>query len=309
LSVFLDNGVFGADSYLDYLKSPPSLVLDSNTLTFNSNHKDFFKKRLKIKVNKKEKEVFLYTVSRWQRKNVLSFDPRLTVTFELNKYKIKEAINYNFYWLDPDGKTTEINVSTHSKAFHSGPIYPFRQGNDWFYVDSNLNTIGDKSFDFVYPFYFNYAVVKIKDKYALINKAFEPLTQAIFDTINYQNYDTLKSPVFSVIKDGNYFHIDTNGQVFSKERPILRCGGTGGMQFFNTYKLDGKFGLEIREEKGYKKLPAIYDSITTVADFLALVQISDKYGLVDSRGKELLPLSMMKLGLVLLEIDTTIHTE
>lgn len=282
----------GQGIYLDKLQVPPSLTLTKNILTFNGNKDEFYSKKLKIKVNKNKKEIYFIASSVRTSKILQTSDYKFTLSFNLDKYNVKDPTNYRFYWLDPDKKARVLNVRNTEKIFHSNTIFPFREADEWFYVDSNFNKLDDENYDFVYPFYFNYSIVKIKDKYALINKALELITQPIFDTIRFQN-DPLRSQQFIVQKGGKSFEIDTNGQVYYNDSHGIGCRfSNGGISNFHTYKSNGKLGLEIYNETGResKLLPPIYDHLTAYTNDFALVRLSDKYGIIDPNGEVLLPI-------------------
>ncbi len=283
--------VKGQDVYYDSITLPPHLHFSNNVLEMKTSADGVKLDKVKIKVDVAQKEIVLSAKALKKE----SFRWKIRHTFDLNRYKITDITSFKVYWLNPDNSKIPLTVYSKTKPYYTSPIFPFREGDKWFYVDSNFNKLSDE-FDFVYPFYHNYAVVQINNKYALINKAMMLLTQPIFDEIRYQSYhNDLKTPYFYVTKNKKQFQIDTTGQEF-RESYIgpWTCGGDGGYMSKDVvvYKSNGKMGLQTLFDT---ITPAIYDTIMQInkpnahkLDFV--VNIGKKYGVIDSQGKEKLPI-------------------
>lgn len=284
--------VKGQDVYYDSITLPPHLHFSNNVLEMRTSADGVKLDKVKIKVDVTQKEIVL-SAKALKKEN---FRWKTRHTFDLNRYKITDITSFNVYWLNPDNSKIPLTVYSKTKPYYTSSIFPFREGDKWFYVDSNFNKLSDE-FDFIYPFYHNYAVVQINNKYALINKAMMLLTQPVFDEISYQSYyNDLKTPYFDVTKDKKQFRVDTTGQEFRGYVSYLRtCGGSnGGFRRFNTYKLNGKVGLIREYDYPFDTItPAIYDAITPIGTQPThfIVRIGEKYGVIDIfKGKEKLPI-------------------
>jgi hypothetical protein len=277
---------------------PPNLMFTNNTLELIMSYHESKKNKLKIEVKTDEKEIIL------SAKSLLRSYSSTKRIVDLKRYKITDLTQFKVYWLDPDNKKHLLMVYSDTKPYYTSTIFPFREGNKWCYVDSNFNKLSDY-FDFVFPFNGNYGVVKINNKLALINKSMTLLTQAVFEEIDYKNYRTQRNPpTFSVQKNGKHFIVDSTGQrTIDDSQSLLTCGGGGGYPFgtVNSYSLKGKMGLISteptigRNELSYDTItPAIYDAISTVSsegeDYYWLVKIDKKYGIIEKKGREKLPI-------------------
>lgn len=285
--------VKGQGLYFDSIL-PPHINLDNNSLEITISYFESGKHKVKVKINTSKKEIIL------SAKSLINSSYPAQKIINLKRYENIE--DFNVYWLDPDGNKTKIPIYNTNKqdASYYSSVFPFREGNNWFYVDSNLNKISE-NFDFVLPFDGNFSVVKISDKYALINKSMTLLTQAVFDKIDLQSYGTKeKVPWFSAMKNGKRLQIDTMGQRIYNGKDLLTCGvRTSYSSTLTIYKQDGKMGL-IKDMGPQKSgwhydtiIPAIYDTISRISyeykENYWLVKLKDKYGVLNNDGNELLP--------------------
>lgn len=300
LILFFSFSLKGQGVYYDSIFLPPYLKLNGHTLELQTNCylgsiseivKGIHTNNIKLKVNIKKKELLLSAKNTYKRPTKMMF------TFELDQYKITNPEQFKVYWLDPNGHKTLLTIHS-DKSYFPSSIFPFREGDKWFYVDSSLNRLS-ANFDFVLPFNGNYSIVKVNNKYALINKSLELLTQPVFDTIKLQSNNDIP-PVFLAVKNGENLTIDTTGQL--SIRPYsLACGFSHGSLFsVRFYEVNGKMGLlnmghlNSRNNPIDTLTPAIYDAISRVSedrDYYLLVEIDNKIGVINNKGKEILPIA------------------
>jgi hypothetical protein len=172
---------------------------------------------------------------------------------------------------------------------NSQTIFPFRDGNKWFYVDTNLKAISKTTYQFCYPIFQGCAVVKLKGKYGLINSKAEQLTKCIYDTINYEH----GYPIVAV-QNKKQIILDINGKIV-KNYPEGACGGvTNFTSYLWTYKKNKKIGI-LKEWHGnyndhgyWDTLPAIYDELLENGCGIGYVKVNSKWGAVNSLGVEVL---------------------
>ncbi|HXB42347.1 MAG TPA: WG repeat-containing protein [Bacteroidia bacterium] len=159
-------------------------------------------------------------------------------------------------------------------------LFPFREGNKWFYVDTSSRPVFKKTYSFLYPFKGKYAVVAEDNKYGIINKKGEAIIKCVYDTVFYDG----RLP-FYCIKNGKAFHIGEDGK---EEINLLGyCGGSRGyMSHFNEYKRNNLIGMLIWNVKlnKYDSLPAIYDKLIENYRGIAFVKKENKWGILDRFG-------------------------
>lgn len=296
LTILFSFSVKGQGLYFDSI-IPPHVKFNNNTLELTMSYREYKKNKIKIEVNVTDKEIVL------SAKSLLRNYSSAKRIIDLKRNKISDLAQFQVYWLDPDNRKHLLMLHSETKPYYSSVVFPFREGDKWCYVDSNFNKLS-ADFDFVLPFNGNYGVVKINDKYALINKSMTLLTQAVFDTIDYKNYRTQQNPPrFSVERNGKHFVVDTAGQkVFDDYRYLLTCGGGYNLRTVISYRLNGSMGLISNEATLQKNgtwsfdtiTPAIYDAISTVSlrdsDYFWLVEINKKYGVINKKGLTVLPI-------------------
>jgi len=61
--------------------------------------------KINIDVNQDKKEIYITAYQAINKKIINIFE------FDLSKYKINNYNDYSFYWVNPDKKTTQINLS------------------------------------------------------------------------------------------------------------------------------------------------------------------------------------------------------
>lgn len=303
LTILFSFTVKGQGLYFDSI-IPPHVKFNNNTLELTISYREYKKNKIKVEVNVAKKEIIL------SAKSLLETYSSVKRIVDLKRYKISDLAQFQVYWLDPDNRKHLLMVHSEVKPYYSTAVFPFREGEKWYYVDSNFNKLS-ADFDFVLPFNGNYAVVKINEKYALINKSMTLLTQAVFDEIDHQTQGAKKKePWFSAVKYGKSLQIDTMGQkAFGQIFLTCGSGGRGHYRTVTTYKQDGRMGLlkELFPQKTkasrYDTItPAIYDTISRILfeykENLWLVKMKGKLGVLDHGGNELLPViyDEMRIG-------------
>ncbi len=296
LTILFSFSVKGQGLYFDSI-IPPHVKFNNNTLELTMSYREYKKNKIKIEVNIADKEIVL------SAKSLLGTYSSAKRIIDLKRYKISDLAQFQVYWLDPDNRKYLIMLHSETKPYYSSAVFPFREGEKWCYVDSNFNKLS-ADFDFVLPFNGNYAVVKINDKYALINQSMTLLTQAVFDKIDHQDYRAHRNPPrFTVQKNGKFHVIDSIGQVCHDDDRMYRiCNSSSDFSTVSTYFSGAKMGLISKELTLQKNgtwsfdtiTPAIYDAISTVSlrdsDYFWLVEINKQYGVINKKGLEVLPI-------------------
>lgn len=160
-------------------------------------------------------------------------------------------------------------------------IFPFRSGKEWYYTDKNFNKISDKVYEETFPFYNEYAVVKIQGKYGFIDKNEKLIIPAMYEyaRINYFNH-------FEVLLNGERFLIDLNNNRLILQSVCYSPGLIGGPYNLIICEENGLLGVD---NFSGKSLPPIYDSISivSVSHFMVVVDTLDKFGIYGTRSLEL----------------------
>lgn len=159
-------------------------------------------------------------------------------------------------------------------------IFPFRQGDKWFYVDKSFKPISSKRYLFIYPFIGSRAVVRQNNKYGVIDDKEKTIIPFEYDTISYFY------PYFDCVKNKNLYQIDLNGKII----PTITgaCGGvTSSSRSCFTYTKGNKIGLLDFYKNSTKpdSLPNKYDEFIEFNDGIAAVKIGKKWGIINCLGK------------------------
>lgn len=178
--------------------------------------------------------------------------------------------------------------------------FPFYESNKWFYVDSAMKKVSDKTYSFLLPFQGNYAVVKQNGKYGVID-----YNEKIVVSFDYDTISTNGTPPFYCMKGDSEIWLDAN----AKPIPIIRgCGLSSSGRSFWTYKKDGKIGLlKFNYPDKSDSLPNIYDELHEYFEGIALVRVGKKWGTIDNLGKTITPISLDSVQIVNAYTDFDIH--
>jgi len=96
--------------YFDEMRPKPSLSLDNNILTVKTSNSiknsalSIYK--INVSVDQSKKEIYLSADQAFGKDYIETF------TIKLNDYKIIKPTTYSFYWLDPDKKTINLDLTT-----------------------------------------------------------------------------------------------------------------------------------------------------------------------------------------------------
>ena len=94
--------------YYDEMGTTPILTIDKNVLTITTTNSransSLLIYEINLAANKLKNEIYLSANQATGKRNKNIF------TFKLSEYKIYNANNYVFYWIDPDMKTTELKI-------------------------------------------------------------------------------------------------------------------------------------------------------------------------------------------------------
>jgi hypothetical protein len=152
-----------------------------------------------------------------------------------------------------------------------------------------------RKFEEAYPFYGNFGLVKVDGKYGIINRNGNFLVKPTF-------------PQFRLIWDVNYgISFDINKYFSFRQGKLIKepeivCVEPVSPQL-KYYQEEKRFGLMFRADTINK---AIFDSVYTVLDRIAIVNKSGNIGVVDYTGKILLSLDYEKYTPVAIYCTTNI---
>jgi hypothetical protein len=141
----------------------------------------------------------------------------------------------------------------------------FKNGSNWYFVDSNLHKINNTHFDSISLQISNNFIVRKKRKFALFNNKGIAVTKFSYSSIQpimSELYDTIS---FCAQRKGNLYNINLIGieTTFIKEENIYRCRGP--YSYMNSimarkvkggYRLNNRFGIDFsipRDSQGKKE--------------------------------------------------------
>ena len=162
----------------------------------------------------------------------------------------------------------------------SQTIFPFRQGEKWFFVNASFKPISTKTYSFVFPFKGQRAIVRQGDKYGVVDEKEKIIIPCTHDTIEYG------STFFFCIDKNVETCYDKNGYLF--DHLLGLCGGSYGRAMtFYTYTKNNKIGLIVYNNSHTKSdtLPNIYSEINEVEPNVGFAKLGDKWGVINSKGK------------------------
>ena len=107
--IFLTSCIIGKQGvYFSEMSSKPNVKIENKEIIINTNNSkqnsSLAIQRLNIKVDTIKKSIFISAIQGLNNKRSKTF------RFNLNKYKITQSSLYTIYWIDPDSKTTRIEL-------------------------------------------------------------------------------------------------------------------------------------------------------------------------------------------------------
>lgn len=170
--------------------------------------------------------------------------------------------------------------------------FPFSKNNKWFYVDTAMKKVSNKTYDFVFPFQGGYAVVKQNNKYGVIDGNEKTIISFQYDTIQFNYY-----PPFYCTKNKQMLCLDIN------EKPIrmeATCGLSSSGHMFFTYTKNNKIGiLQYNQPYVADSLPNIYDEFYEYFCGVAIVRIHKKWGTINLNNQIITPIALDSIQMIL----------
>ena len=163
-------------------------------------------------------------------------------------------------------------------ASAQGKMIPFREGNDWYYVDEFGTELSPVGYQEAYPFYDNGSVAAVKNngKYGFINSSFELIIPYQYDYADSKHGNML------VVLNNETLYIDRENQITTIRR---RCG-TIAYQYSknNIITVNNKMG--VTSSSGEVLIQPIYQNIEIVDRWEAIFATNDegKIGVFNNSG-------------------------
>ena len=154
------------------------------------------------------------------------------------------------------------------------------------YIDHDGNTVIAPQYDYAFPFYEGFAVVKKYERYGMINRK----NKEVFP---------IKYEILTSMFEGLLFAGDDDGLAMYNNRfkrltePVYTylVGKTEGRILVMR---DNKYGF--LDERGREVIPCQYDQAGLFKDNRAYVSLNGKWGIIDSKGKVILPIEYDNSG-------------
>ena len=154
------------------------------------------------------------------------------------------------------------------------------------FIDHDGNTIIAPQYDYAFPFYEGFAVVKKFDRYGMINRK----NKEVFP-IKYEILTSMyEGRIFAGDDDGLAMY-DNHFRQLTKPIYSYLVGKTEGRILVMR---DNKYGY--LNEKGREVIPCQYDQAGLFKDDRAYVSLNGKWGIIDSKGKIILPIEYDNSG-------------
>lgn len=157
---------------------------------------------------------------------------------------------------------------------------PFLSDSKFGYVNENLEILIEPQFDFAYPFYHEYAIIKNGDSHFIINKNGKYLTELYHEWI--LDYEINESMLGYEWSDSSCFSsFDT---FYKLTDYYTNCGFLS----LDSFLIDQE-GIRITSS---------FDNILTYQNCFSTVRQNDLYGIVDNFGKQILPSNFKSIYII-----------
>lgn len=154
-----------------------------------------------------------------------------------------------------------------------------KENNEFFYLDKNLNLMGNEKFDDAINFNDSFAPVKKNNKWGVVNKNLTLIIDYKYDLIN-----SFSGYLFNVKLDNKSFFIDLKENKYLDK--LIESGYNFSETFsdnFISFKYKNKIGImdEFFEVYFFKKIDKIFNMNNNMAIFV----LKNKYGVINKNGK------------------------
>ncbi len=162
-----------------------------------------------------------------------------------------------------------------------------------YYINKNGETVIDLDCSYGMQFYEDRAFVLMGDKWYLIDKEGNMITDFAFGPYEKKMPGRFKNGYATVVADGKYGIINKNGEftVAPKYDELLEMDDDKVV-----FRLGEKFGYMWKS--GGVIISAVYDRMTNFKNGLSVVSLDDKFGVITDRGLIVLPNEYSKIEIL-----------
>lgn len=209
-------------------------------------------------------------------------------------------INFKYGFVDKNGK--EITRLKYDFAKESKNGYaPVKRDDKWSILDINCSEITPFQYDSVDYFQGDFALVSINNKFSLINKKGEEITKRFYDKIGEfsENLHNVRQDLYQKEEDVEYTCTICNSPVDKDDKYCKNCNADLSEVIYEEEQISKVFNENIAfvklskkygaiDNKGNEIIPLIYDSLENFSDGMLKVKENDKYGLLTSKGEKII---------------------
>ncbi len=192
-------------------------------------------------------------------------------------------LNNNKYgFIDTKGNIIIQAQYNEVSSFNEG-LVAVKQNDKWGIINKKGKSIVTCQFDKIGDFQNGYAFVTLSNKMGIIDKFGKTIVETKFDDVDFET-----PTLFSCKLNDKYGLININGEVTT---PAV----FNRFHFYDTYIKGSTDSCEaLIDVNGISVTDTIYDYIDNAGD-LFIVDIKDKHGLINNRGRVLLPVEYDKI--------------
>lgn len=183
------------------------------------------------------------------------------------------------FWVNEDGyKTKETDDTYDGMGALSNQRVLVEKNGKYGYLDSNLKLKIEPQYDAATAFYKNMAAVKKGDKWAIINRKGEAITEFIYDNVAVNSRNVCsENEVIGVCQSGKWFLIDEKGErigenefqnmkAFESEQPCAVC-------------INDKWGF--MDKEGNVVIEGTYEEAKSFKNGFAPIRENKLWGFID----------------------------
>jgi hypothetical protein len=178
-------------------------------------------------------------------------------------------------------------------------IFPFSEEGKWYFVDSTLHKVSNRSFSFIEPFNGQFAVISQGGKQGIVNKKIKFVVKPKYDQVSVDYSNSQFVALDKKKKTFEYF--DLTGKRIEGTPSRYGCGTTGNILsgYFYIYNVGKRFGVNIYSKgvaysfeggPDLDSIPGLFDGYMDCHDAIFL-KIDNKWGAYDFKGVKKLDFS------------------
>ena len=154
------------------------------------------------------------------------------------------------------------------------------------FIDQNGTFVIEPQYDYAYPFYEGFSVVKKYDRYGMIDRNNKEVFPIKFEILT----SMFQGRVFAGDNDGLAMYDNHFRQLTEPVYTYL----VGRTENRILVMRDSKYGY--LDENGREVIPCIYDQAGLFKEDRSYVSLNGKWGIIDSKGKAILPIEYDNSG-------------